>query len=85
MLREAQTMQFEVESVSRLSAAIEDLRPGIKVIFMSGYTDEAMGHHGVLAAGTRFIQNPFAAAALLRKIREALDEAVPDIGHGDRH
>jgi FixJ family two-component response regulator len=46
----------------------------VKVLFMSGYTDEAMGLHGVLAAGTRFIQKPFTADALIRKVREALDE-----------
>jgi PAS domain S-box-containing protein len=49
-------------------------RPAIKVIFMSGYTAEAMGLHGVLGADTRFIQKPFAPDALLAKVREALDE-----------
>ena len=48
--------------------------PGIKVLFMSGYTDEAMDRHGVLGAGTRFIQKPFAADALFQKVREILDE-----------
>ena len=57
-----------------LAKSVRIARPEIKVLFMSGYTDEAMGLHGVLDAGTRFIQKPFATDALLRKVREALDE-----------
>jgi DNA-binding response OmpR family regulator len=49
-------------------------RHEIKVLFMSGYTDEALGLHGVLGAGTQFIQKPFTTDALLGKVREALDE-----------
>jgi two-component system, cell cycle sensor histidine kinase and response regulator CckA len=48
-------------------------RPEIKVLFMSGYTHEAMDLHGVLGADTQFIQKPFAQNALLWKVREALD------------
>jgi FixJ family two-component response regulator len=44
------------------------------VVFISGYTNEAMGIPGVLTAGTRFIQKPFPSDALLRKVREVLDE-----------
>jgi two-component system, cell cycle sensor histidine kinase and response regulator CckA len=57
-----------------LAKSVRIARPEIKVLFMSGYTAEAMGVHGVLDAGTRFIQKPFTADALLRKVREALDE-----------
>jgi two-component system, cell cycle sensor histidine kinase and response regulator CckA len=57
-----------------LARSVRIARPEIKVLFMSGYTDEAMGLHGVLAAGTHFIQKPFTADALIRKVREALDE-----------
>jgi two-component system, cell cycle sensor histidine kinase and response regulator CckA len=56
-----------------LATSVGIARPGTKVLFMSGYTDEAMGLHGVLDAGTQFIQKPFAADALLRKVREAID------------
>jgi two-component system, cell cycle sensor histidine kinase and response regulator CckA len=57
-----------------LAKSIQTVRPDIKVLFMSGYTDEAVGLHGVLSAGTHFIQKPFPAEALLRKVREAIDE-----------
>jgi PAS domain S-box-containing protein len=48
-------------------------RPGLAVIFMSGYASEVIGHHGVLEAGTHFLQKPFSRQALLHKLREALD------------
>jgi len=57
-----------------LARSVQAARPGIRVLFMSGYTDEAMGLHGVLAAVTQFIQKPFTKAVLRRKVREALDE-----------
>ncbi len=58
-----------------LASSVQVARPGIKVLYMSGYTDEAMGLHGVLDASTQFIQKPFSADALLRKVREAVDAA----------
>jgi CheY-like chemotaxis protein len=60
-------------SGSDLATSVRVARPEIKVLFMSGYTDEAMGLHGMLAPGTNFIQKPFAADVLLRKVREAID------------
>jgi PAS domain S-box-containing protein len=47
--------------------------PGIKVLFMSGYTDEAIVHHGILDADVKFIQKPFTPAALATKVRDVLD------------
>ncbi|MEP7304359.1 MAG: response regulator [Acidobacteriota bacterium] len=49
-------------------------RPGLKVICMSGYTEEAIAHHGVLTPGIAFLHKPFTSATLGRKIREALDQ-----------
>ncbi len=47
-------------------------RPGLKVIYMSGYTEDAIVHHGVLKPGIAFLHKPFTADALGQKIREVL-------------
>jgi CheY-like chemotaxis protein len=56
-------------------------RPETCVLFMSGYTDAAIGQQGVLDRATHFIQKPFSADALLRKVREVLDRG-PTQGTG---
>jgi signal transduction histidine kinase len=48
------------------------LRPETKVLYMSGYTDSAVVHHGMLDASTAFLQKPFSAIVLVRKLRETL-------------
>ncbi len=57
-----------------LAERLASLRPRLKVLYMSGYTDDAIAHHGVLAPGTRFLSKPFTAVELAGKVREALDE-----------
>ena len=48
--------------------------PEMKVLYMSGYADEAIVHHGVLDKGVNYIQKPFTFAGLARKVREVLDK-----------
>ncbi len=53
---------------------IAEIRPEIKVLYMSGYTGNAIVHHGVLGGGMKFIQKPFTVEGLARKVREVLDK-----------
>lgn len=48
-------------------------RPGLASLFMSGYTENAIAHHGVLDRDTHFIQKPFTVGSLARSVRQALD------------
>jgi CheY-like chemotaxis protein len=50
-------------------------RPEIEVIYMSGYTDDVIAHHGVLDPGIQFVEKPFTPNVLARKVREVLDTA----------
>lgn len=49
------------------------IRPGLKVLYMSGYTDNAIAHHGILEPGTDLISKPFSASELAYRVRRALD------------
>jgi CheY-like chemotaxis protein len=58
-----------------LAERIGPLRPDLSVLYMSGYTDDAVIRHGVLGADTAFLQKPFTPAALVQRVRETLDLA----------
>jgi CheY-like chemotaxis protein len=57
------------ELAERLTA----MRPGVKVLYLSGYTDDAVVRQGVLEAQAHFLQKPFSVQALARKVRAVLD------------
>jgi two-component system, cell cycle sensor histidine kinase and response regulator CckA len=63
--------------------------PGLKILFTSGYSDEAIIQHGVLEIGIEFLGKPYTPATLVRKVRAMLDNKancalppVPDLKHG---
>lgn len=58
-----------------LAAELEQICPGLKILFMSGYTNDAIAHHGVLEPGITFLPKPFTTLGLARKVREVLDVA----------
>ncbi len=61
-----------------LAARLAPLYPDMKILYMSGYTDNAIVHHGVLDDALTFLQKPFQVTTLLQKVREVLG-ATPDV------
>jgi CheY-like chemotaxis protein len=57
-----------------LASRLEEESPSTRVLFTSGYTDNAIVHHGVLDPGIAFLQKPFSPEVLIRKVREVLDQ-----------
>lgn len=57
-----------------LAEQLQAAHPGVKILFISGYTDHIINHHGILEAGIHFLQKPFLPIKLARKVREVLDE-----------
>jgi CheY-like chemotaxis protein len=56
-----------------LAERLTSLRPEIKILYMSGHTNSAIFHHGVLEPGVILLQKPFTLEGLARKVREVLD------------
>lgn len=59
-----------------LAERLMETRPAMKIVYMSGYTDDVVLRRGLLEAGVAFIQKPFAPAALAAKLREILDNRI---------
>jgi PAS domain S-box-containing protein len=57
-----------------LAARLRDRHPETRVLYMSGYTDDAVVRHGLLDASMSFLQKPFTPGVLVRKVRETLDQ-----------
>jgi two-component system cell cycle sensor histidine kinase/response regulator CckA len=66
-----------------LAQRLQAERPGIKVLFMSGYTDDAVIRQGVSEATSTFLQKPFTIAAFARKVRETLDGSATPAARED--
>ncbi|QJX00504.1 PAS domain S-box protein [Frigoriglobus tundricola] len=58
-----------------LAEAVRKVKPGVRVLYMSGYTDDAIVRHGVREAQDAFLQKPFSPLGLARKVRAVLDGA----------
>ena len=63
-----------------LAQRVSEIRPNTKVLYMSGYTENAIGHNGTLDAGITLLQKPFTLPALKAKVREVLDHNTPPGG-----
>jgi CheY-like chemotaxis protein len=61
-------------SGAELATRLQEMHPEVKVLYVSGYTEEATIHRGVLLEGVEFLQKPFTPQGLARKVREVLDK-----------
>lgn len=60
--------------MKRLADLVKEKRPGVKVLYTTGYTRNAIVHNGMLDPGTNLLTKPFSIEELARKVRRLLDE-----------
>ncbi|HEV7501239.1 MAG TPA: ATP-binding protein, partial [Vicinamibacteria bacterium] len=58
---------------TELAERVRQISPDVRVLFMSGYTDQAIGQHAALSPGAHFLQKPFSLSALLEKVRVVME------------
>jgi signal transduction histidine kinase/CheY-like chemotaxis protein len=63
-------------SGQKLATALLDQRPELRVLFVSGYTENTIAHHGVLDPGVAFLPKPYTPVDLLTRVREVIDEGA---------
>jgi two-component system, cell cycle sensor histidine kinase and response regulator CckA len=61
---------------SELAQRLQQLRPGLRILFASGYSEDVIAHHGVLDPGVDFLQKPYSIEELARRVREVLDRSA---------
>jgi len=66
-------------SGDQLASQLAVIRPEVKVLYISGYTDDTIVHHGVLDPGLAFLQKPFSPRVLARKVSEVLATTLPSV------
>ncbi|MFN7132656.1 MAG: response regulator, partial [Myxococcales bacterium] len=64
----------------QLALELSGLRPGLRVVYMSGYTEHALVENGMVHAAVGYLQKPFSQETLLQKVREILDGPAPAAG-----
>jgi CheY-like chemotaxis protein len=62
-----------------LADRLRSTQPTLKILYMSGYTNDAIGRHGVLDPGTHLLAKPFTGADLTRMVREVLDGSITTV------
>ena len=71
--RASKSLGLDSSSRIKLVEELAPQRPDMKVLYTSGYTDDSVVRHGILEAGTAYLQKPFTPDSLARKVREVLD------------